>query len=221
MNFIKSVSVTLLTLATFGCAFISPLVEEHFQESCQSHAYTQTPLLDYIQNRFRPNSPVRIGVMPAITQANMNHFYYEYMNGGLMLANRIQQDLLNWGTLPIVEVFNRPEWPGKKEEFFSGNFNSIKYARNAGYDFVVVSFVEPMRNTENLSALVRVIDTSSGVSVYYGKSTAHSMRQDYNRTSDAYAFGQEIPSQIPTNDLFEKLGQCVSQAIMKESSTPK
>ena len=221
MRLISTISVTILTLLGSGCAFIDPYIEKPFQESCQSHAYTQMVLLDYIQNRFAPNAPVRIGVLPATAPANMNHFYYENISGGLILSNRIHQDLLNWGTLPIVEMFNRSEWPGKREEFFSGNFKAIRSAREAGYDFVVISYIEPMRDTENLSALTRVIETSSGTTIYYGKSTAHSMRQDYNRVSSGMGLSRTNPSQVPLNDLFEKLGQCISQAIMKDSTTPR
>ena len=210
-----------LTTTLSSCAFFENRVGEHFQESCQSHAYTQIPLLDYISKRYVPNSPVRIGVVPATAPSNMMSLYNEQPSAGNQLAWRIQQDLLNYGELPIVEVLNRQEWPGKKDEFFTGNFGAIRYAREAGYDIVVVSNIQPMRGPDELSAFAKVIDVASGATIYYGKTTSISNRQEFKNFFANVNMIDRTPSALPTNYLMDSLGQCVSQAIMKDPTAPK
>lgn len=210
--------VILLTLfLAQGCS----LIEERFQESCQSHAYTQTILTDYISTRFVPNAPVRIGIIPASAPANMSSFSNEQPGAGNLLAWRIHQDLLNYGELPIIEVLNRHEWPGKKEEFFTGNFGAIRAGRDAGFDMVLVSYIEPQRGIEDLTAYSKLIDTSSGVTVYYGKSTAHTNRPMLQRAAAPVGLMERNPSLVYTNNMIEKLGQCISQSIMAEKTTPE
>lgn len=226
MRRIKVLTVTLLTfyivLTLQGCAFIGPHAESLFQESCQSHAYAQTILTDYIQGRFVPGAPVRVGVLTASVPPNMS-FYYSlaYPDVGVTLSNRIQQDLLNYGELPIVELFNRPEWPGKRDEFYSGNFGAIRSARDAGYDIVVIPFLLPMTSLDKMSALTRVIDTASGNTIFYGKITSSASKEKYHRTISGIGLEDEKPDENSFNAILDKLGQCVSQAIMKDSTTPK
>ena len=221
MNRSQILSAILLTILLSGCSFFENRVGKEFQESCQSHAYTQVPLMDYILKRYTPNSPVRIGIVPGTAPANMSSLYIEQPSAGNQLARRIQQDLLNYGELPIVEILNREEWPGKKDEFFTGNFGAIRYAREAGYDMVVVSWIEPMKAPDEMSAFAKVIDVDSGTTIYYGKSTATSNRQEFKNAVANLGILNRTPSQLPTGFIMEKLGQCVSQAIMKDTSTPR
>jgi len=211
----------LLTVLPSGCTYFETRIGKEFQESCQSHAYSQVPILDFISKRYTPNAPVRIGVVPASAPANMSSLYIEQPSAGNQLAWRIQQDLLNYGELPIVEVLNRQEWPGKRDEFFTGNFGAIRYARDAGYDIVIVSWIEPMRAPDTMSAFAKVIEVESGTTIYYGKSTAISNRQEYKNAVANLGILRRTPAELPTSFVMDKLGQCVSQAIMKDSSTPK
>jgi hypothetical protein len=210
-----------LTLLPSGCTFFETRFGKEFQESCQSHAYTQIPILEFISKRYTPNAPVRIGVVPGTAPANMSSLYIEQPSAGNQLAWRIQQDLLNYGQLPIVEVLNRQEWPGKKDEFFTGNFGAIRYAREAGYDIVIVSWIEPMRSPDTMTAFAKAIDVESGTTIYYGKSTAISNRQEYKNSVANLGILRRTPAEFPTSYVMDKLGQCVSQAIMKDTYTPK
>lgn len=207
----------LTLLLASGCS----LIQDRFQESCQSHAYTQTIITDYIATRYTPRSPVRIGVVPASAPSNMSPYTTEQPGAGNQLSQRIQQDLLNYGELPIVEVLNRNDWPGKKEEFFSGNFGAIRMGREAGYDMILVSFIEPQRSLDALSAYTKVIDTESGVTLYYGKSTVITERDDLRNAVVPFGLMKRDPSLVHTNDMIESLGQCISQSVMALKTTPR
>ncbi len=211
------VLAVFLAAVTSSCSFIS----DQFQESCQSHAYSQMILTDYMQTRFVPGSPVRLGVVPASVPANMSSFTNEQPGPGNRLAWNLHQELLNFGEIPIVQVLNRQDWPGKKEEFYTGNFGAIQYARDAGYDLVLVTNLEPPRNFDSLTALSKVIDTSSGVTVYYGSSTVTTDRPTLRKMAVPFGIMKREPSILNTNELFDHLAKCIARDIMAEQTTPR
>ena len=107
--------VRLLTLFTLvflaGCSYIS----RHFEETCNFRAYLRTPFADYVSKRYPLGAPIRVGVIPFSVPANVAAHSNELPGLGNQLAWMVKDELLARGTMPIVEVLNRQDWPGKKE----------------------------------------------------------------------------------------------------------
>ena len=218
VNFRVRILTILICLPLTSCS----VIEGRYGETCKSHAYSQAILTDYITTRYLPNSPVRLAVVPSSVPANISSYNSTDRPGvGNQLAWKMHQELLNYAEVPIVEVLNREEWPGKKEEFFTGNFGAIRHARDAHYDLVLVSYVEPVKSLDTVSAFTKVIDVENGVTLYYGKSSVHTRRP---RMRDAAAwFGTEErrPDLQYFNDLYDKLGWCIVKDVMAEKTTPQ
>ncbi len=144
--------------------------------------YINMGLHDYITTRYQLNQPVRAAVIPfdvpetfAPPGDNSVHF-------GRQLAERFIAEMHRTGELPILELFNRDQWPGKRDEFFSGNYTAIQYARDAGYDLVVVGYFEAPTNDRDLNIYTKLIDTSNGMTVWYGKTFVYSEARDLRRS---------------------------------------
>lgn len=215
-------SWSVKALAALTCISLTScsLVSRHFQETCQSKAFSQQILADYIATRFVPNSPARLAIVPASVPANMSSFTNEQPGVGNELAWKIHQAVLSHHQIPIVEVLNRQEWPGKKEEFFTGNFGAIQFARDAGYDFVLVTRVEPQRSLDSATAYTKVIDVESGTTIYYGTSTASTLRDDYNDWTAPLGLSKRDPSLVYTNQIFDALAKCIAKDVMAEKTNP-
>ena len=64
---------------------------------------------------------------------------------GRQLASLMVQQFQASGEVKIVELFNQAHWPGKREEFFTGNHRALQLAADAGYDLVMVGYMEELR----------------------------------------------------------------------------
>ena len=215
----RAIILTLfLGISATGCAFI----HDRYGEHCNSRAYTKTILADYITSRYVSGSPVRMAVIPFSVPANISYRDTERPGAGNTLAWTIQAELLRTGILPIVEILNRKDWPGKNEEFFTGNHGAIEMARDAGYDLAMVGHLDPIKSLERLSASVKIIDVESGVTVWYGQVTATTWRQDMDYTSSALMVTQRDPARHYTAEIFEELGRCiVSEAVREDVVMPE
>ncbi len=122
-------------------------------------------------------------------------------------------ELLSSSQIPIVEVLNRQDWPGKKEEFFTGNFGALQMSRDAGYDLVMVGFVEQQKSLDNLSAYSKILDVESGVTVWYGKTTAYTQRPEFDTMSWNYRISNKEPSKFYFAPLIEEESKCIAKAV--------
>lgn len=205
--------VTLTATSSLSsCAFIN----RHYGESCNSHAYVRTVLSDYISNRFHRDSPVRLAVIPFSVPANISSVNSERQGLGNELAWKTQAYLLGREATPIVEVLNREDWPGKKDEFRTGNFGAIALAREAGYDLVLVGYLDSMRSLEEATLHTKLIEVESGITVWYGTTRAVTYRRDANEAVDFFGIQDRRPDMIATSALADKLAKCVAEEITKE-----
>lgn len=218
MNFIKN-SVKLLTLTVSFSLCSCSFLYERYSESCNSRAYLQRGLTDYISSRFHYNSPVRLAVIPFSSPANLSAIDTERPGLGNEIAWKIHAGLLESGQIPIVEVFNRQDWPNKKEEFFTGNFDGIDMARAAGYDLLLVGQIEPQKSLDELASNVKLIDADSGVTVYYGRISSQTNRRSMQDIEDKFWISKKIPSMTYTEKLVNKLSQCVVEAVIQDPAT--
>lgn len=221
-RFFKLFSATILTLFFYvsatGCAYL----QRHYGEHCNSRAYTQIILSDYITSRYVSGSQVRMAVIPFSVPANISYRNMELPGLGNEMAWMVKAEMLRTGIVPIVEVLNRQDWPSKKEEFFTGNFGAIDMARDAGYDLVLVGFIDPINSLEAASASVKIIDVDSGITVWYGQVRAFTLRNDGNYIAGQLMIDKYDPSRVASRAIFQKLATCiVEQATQEEEVVPE
>jgi hypothetical protein len=155
-----------------------------------------------------------MAVVPFSAPENISSYGVEHPGSGNRLAWRLHGALLSHGAAPIVEVFNRQDWPGKKEEFFTGNFGAIALAREAGYDLVMVGSIEELRSLQTLAAYSKIIETESGITVWYGRHQVSSPPQRlYRGERFGWFLPTGIPSHIPAAELEDTLANCIAEAV--------
>lgn len=206
--------VILLTLTTLlaGCAFL----ERHVGEYCKTRAYVRTDFEAFINQRFNLASPVRMGIIPFVTQANISAYSNELPGLGNNLAWAVHRELLASEVFPIVEVLNRQDWPGKKEEFFTGNFGAITAARDAKYDLVMVGYVEPLHRLDTWIIHTKVIEVEAGVTLWYGTSTVYTQRPDMLEVSSSIGLTDRRPDLLYTTPLLEESAQCIAYDMLHD-----
>ena len=143
--------------------------------------YIDLGLHDYISARYQTGQPVRAAVIPFDVPETFAPPGSDSVNFGRQLAQRFISEMHRTAELPILELFNRNSWPGKRDEFFSGNYTAIQSARDAGYDFVMVGYFEAPTNANDLNIFTKLIDTSNGVTVWYAKTFVYSDARDVRR----------------------------------------
>ncbi len=219
LTFPVKIMTLLFCLAQMGCS----LINSRFGESCKWHANVQLVLEDYINKRFPSHSPVRMAVIPYSTQANLSAYNVERPGVGNEMAWTIQKILLSRGIVPIVEVLNRQDWPGKKEEFFTGNHGAIAQAREAGYDLLMVGYVEPARSLDRLVVQSKLIEAESGITIWYGTVETWSRRKELNQWSDRFWLDQQRPDLNTSliDELAEKSSKCTVSALLDDQVVPQ
>lgn len=212
--------VTFLTLCSLslllpGCSLQS--MKENFTHNpCKNRAYTQMVLLDYINSRYHSKSPVRIGVIPFSVPANFATRSAEEPGVDYQIAWELQRQLLQSGQLSIVEMFNRLDWPGKKEEFYSGNFGAITFGRQAGYDIIIVGSIPTTAALRELSAFTKVIEVESGITIFYGMSSVDNPDPQYQREGTWSWFAKDRPDKLQFGSALKMLGRCVAENVLDE-----
>ena len=124
------------------------------------------------------------------------------------------QELLATGEIPVAEVLDRRDWPGKSEEFSSGNFGAIQSSRDAGYDLVLVGMLEPIRSNNVLSVVSKVIETESGITVWYGQTEVYSNMPDIARSAGYINLTTFQPGKVYTTDMANKMAQCLAKSMV-------
>lgn len=216
---LRAIVLTLpLMLSLSGCVYIRRL----YTEPCKNRAYVQLIVEDYLSRRFHSKAPVRVAVVPFSVPANFASMSDERPGLGNELAWQLHAKLLESGRLPVVEVFNRPDWPRKKAEFFTGNFGALSFAEQAGYDLVLVGLLEELRDTTHMSAHAKLIEVESGITVWYGKSTVESLNPSYKREGGIpWPIGTFRPDMLEPAPLVDNLTSCIVTGLLSEKPVPE
>lgn len=213
--------LTFCLVSLLGCSVVEDQlgieITHHLTYRCKNRAYANAGLEDYISSRFHSGAPVRLGIIPFAVPANFSGYNSEMPGIGNTLSWKVQAQLLDRQIVPIVEVLNRASLPGHKDEFFTGNFGSIDMAREAGYDLVMIGYLEPIRSLDEAKLHSKIIEVESGVTVYYGESTLSSNQRRFDKV-ESTIFGGEKPSLIYSNELFDNLARCVVEGATDEES---
>lgn len=216
-NSVKMMTVVFSVLALSAC---STHEKDRYSDICNSRAYLHQGLYDYLSHRFTNRIAVRMGIIPLSVPANLSYRDGEYPGAGTAVALQLQRLFLEEGAVSIVEIFNRQDWPAKREEFNIGNFNAIEYARDAKYDLLLTGYLEEARALDQLTAVVKLIDVENGTTIYYGKTTATSSvpHSDSLLVQSGLAMNRENRAlkKFSPNTMLEELGACIHLSIFEE-----
>lgn len=210
--FLSRVTFLTLLLMQAGCAYI----QNRYGETCKTRAYVQTDIESYVKSRYLPESPVRVAVIPFTTPANVSAKNLQFPGLGDILAWGIHAELVRSQALPIVEVLNRQDWPGKKEEFFTGNYGAITQSRYAGYDLALVGYMEMPHERETYHVYTKLIEVESGITVWYGQTTVHTRRGTMDRASQFLGMTARREDMYYTKPITEDASKCIVRAMLKD-----
>lgn len=172
------ISVTILTILLTllgGCG----LWERHVETSCKSHAFVRIPVEEYVQTGFDSSRPVRVVVLPFLTQPNLGSARFGQFpeSFGAEVARLVQRQLLEQRVIPVVELsFNGPR-VAPFGDLYGGNYEVIEWARTQGYDLAFVGQVEPLVSLEGIALSGKLIDVTKQVTLWYGRAQVDSRAQ--------------------------------------------
>lgn len=158
----------------------------------------------------------RLGIVPFVAPANFAGSGDSQPPLGSQLAWRLHAEMLRLNKIPIVEVTTWTDWPLKREDFFSGNFEAMQKARDAGYDMIFVGYLEES-SPEEVAVLGKLIDVNLGKTLWYGRALAFSRRK---KIADLkHHFGANYDHSINSLDLYplySKLVQCLAEEALSD-----
>lgn len=160
-------AISFATIFTTGCSLTKV---PYTDPQCNIQAHIDQQLSDYLSRRFEKGSTPRIAIIPFDVPVNFSPEMNAQLRFGLSLAEMFQKNLLRQDERVIVEIFDRSNWPGKKMDFATGNYIALKQARDAGYDFILIGFMDSIVDSTMLSINTKLIDTENSTTLWYGTS---------------------------------------------------
>lgn len=185
-------------------------------EGCKTWTYAGGSLGDYITQRYHSQQLVRAAIIPFDVQETFAPPGNESRHYGRELARKFQMELSAAEVVPIVQLFNVDRWPGKREEFFEGNYQAIAFARDAGFDLVVVGYLEELRNDEELVLYTKVIDTSNYVTIWSGKTVSFSRARRLNKALEQTRLLKDRPDLFDFPERTNELTTCTLAGVLGE-----
>ncbi len=212
---ILSLTIPLL----LGCSVVTKYTKKIFPtKECKIRTYTEQNLLDYLTSYDYLENQLRFGVIPFNVPETFAPPGNDNVHYGREIAKKFTLELQAKGELPIIELFNRDRWPGKREEFFTGNYKALEYGRLAGYDFVVVGYMEDIVNDNELGVYCKIIDTTNGITIWSSYTVLTSNKRFYREAAAKVTYGN-IPNRP---DLFhfperlDELAKCTVDKMFSE-----
>lgn len=190
------------------------------QQDCNLHTYINLVLPDYVKQRYGKDAMPRMAVIPFDVPETFAPPGNESRHFGRELAQLFTTAFHSTGAITIVELFNRDRWPGKREEFFTGNFGAMQIARAAGYDLVLVGYLKDLTNDTDLVLLTRLIDTASQVTIWSGETKVHSEARDWRYLLSKLRLAKDRPELFEFPERARALASCTVEAITDTSAEP-
>jgi len=212
--FRRVIILTALPLSLTSCYFLRHY-EASQKDECKNHAYIQQPVRSYLSRRFPRNAPVRLAVIPFTVPANITSWNDQQPGFGTLLARELKKELLKTQLIPIVELFERLDWPAKRHEFHTGNHGALGLARHAGYDLVLVGFMDHPASMHEMTTEAKLIDVHSGTTIWYGQSIVENTNPQAQRDGPWWN-SRRIPSRFPINSLLDDTAQCIARSMEQE-----
>lgn len=211
----------VLTLCVLLCSSACTTLFQGKPNSCKSRAYVSNHLGDYIRTRFPKGAPVRLAIIPFGAPANVSAQNIEMPGMGNTVAWKLRDELLASGEIPIVEVFNRQDWPGKKEEFPLGNFEAIRQAMVADYDLLMVGSVEPFTSMNKMAISFKVMEIETSTTIYSGRTEVYNSRAEQERRYSRFYMLDRTPANLPIEDMQTELAACVATELFADEVLPE
>lgn len=167
--------LTVLAVLLAGCS----VLERHVETSCKSHAFVRVPVEEYVQTAFDSSRPVRVVVLPFLTQPNLDSARFGQFSEsfGAEVARLVQGHLLEQRVIPVVELSLNGPRVAPFGDLYGGNYEVIEWARTQGYDLVFVGQVEPFVSLEGVALTGKLIDVTKHVTLWYGRARVDSRAQ--------------------------------------------
>lgn len=189
-------------------------------EQCNIQAYLNLPIKDYLSARYRYVQPVRAAIIPFDVPETFAPSGQDRLHSGRKLAELFQREFHKNQVFHITELFNRDRWPGKREEFFTGNYKAIEIARRAGYDFVIVGYLDYLTDDQSISVNTKIIDTSSNVTTWYGRTTVTSYRRPIRDFFWWLGLADSRPDIFAFEQRFEEFSICTVKYLLTSPPVP-
>ncbi len=187
---------------------------------CKTHTYINLVLGDYVKQRFHSQEMMRLAIVPFDVPETFAPPGNESVHYGRELARNFQQELHKVGGVPIVELLNRDRWPGKRADFFSGNYQAVSIARAAGYDFVLVGYLDEIKDANTLSVYVKLIDTQNQITIWHDRTDVVSHARDNRKGMSRVGLAKERPELFNFPERTELLAECTVHAIHNDEPVP-
>lgn len=207
-----------MLLALSGCSIIPTLVPK--TEGCNIRTYVNRRLTDQVNSQKYLYKPARLAIIPFDVPASFALLGDESSHYGRQIALKFQEELLRSGELKLVELFNRAAWPGKKEDYFSGNYQAIEYARNSGYDFVLVGYMDDIRDSEEVVIFSKAIDVLSHVTVWSAKTVVYTRDRTIGKILGENRITPQRPDLFPFARSATTAAECTVNAIINNDVVP-
>lgn len=179
---------------------------------CKNRASISINLKNYVKKRYKKEKFVRLGIMPISIPENFSARRIDDQDFGEILSHKYQYYLLRSGVFSSVELIQKPEWPGKKEEFFGSNVTAITIARHMGLDFVMLGYLSPKRSIKEMAISSKIIDVNTGVTVFYGETSVEN--QNYDQDLFSRFFNKKDPSDFKFGEMTDNLIACQSKMMV-------
>jgi len=218
----KAALACLLAAVSLGCSTLHPpaaATAASYDMECKNRAYLRLVLPDYISTRYHSNAPVRLAILPASVPANLSPFRNDHLGLGEDLAWRLRNELTSGEAAPIVEVLNRYDWPGKRDEFFVGNHQALATAREAGYDLVLVSYLEPLHSFDEMVLFSKLMEAESGITIWNGRTAVSRKNSLLGQAKDWLDLEKRVPVANRFEPMINKLVQCAAEGILSDEPT--
>lgn len=203
----------MLLSAFSSCSWVARQTYDYVGEECKTRAHIDNSLPDFLSQRFGSKSQARLGIIPFTVPANFSAWGEGRPDWGYELAVMTHQELLAAREIPVIEVLDRRDWPGKAEEFYAGNFGALQLARNAGYDLVMVGVLEPLRSANSLAVSSKIIDTASGITVWYATTEAFTYRPEIERSAAYINLTPKRPDLAYTPEMAREIARCIAVGV--------
>lgn len=211
---IRPSRVIFLTLAMFlsSCSLLGDSVGEW----CNTRAWVRTDLQSFIYQHFKGGEQARVGVIPFISQANLADRYDGQTGIGTQVAWGVQRELLATELFPIVQMLAHEDWPGRKQEFFAGNFGSLAFARDANLDFVLIGYIDWPDRLDKWVIHTKLIDVHTGSTLWYGSSTVTTSRGDMLEVSSTLGLTDRRPDIYNMQQIRDTAATCIVHDMLTD-----
>jgi len=212
-----SLFLVVLSFNLIGCSLAKL---PYNMEDCKIQAYVDQSVPNYLSERFKKGNIPRIAIIPFEVPVNFTPPMNPRLRLGHDLASGFQRYILQTGEQLIVELFDRGEYPGKRMDFSTGNYIALQQARDAGYDFIFIGYMDDIKNDLVLRVHTKLVDTENSSTVWYGTTDVMSRSRPARSLLDFLSRGiypdREDLFEIP--ERIEALEQCTVTKIFSVPS---